>query len=169
MNATLLFRFPCWPFSFPSSIFAPIPCTALQPKLGRPRTSWFPMKSAYSSVSCTVATPYNSGRDPSSHVRPPLFVSSTLQPQPSLPLESILPSMTSSNPVDPHWLDANGDEPIAIIGVACRFSGTASDEDGLWQLLSKGRTSWASNARNRFRMESFWHPQAHLPGSVREQ
>lgn len=75
--------------------------------------------------------------------------------------------MASSNPLDPHWLDANGDEPIAIIGVACRFSGTASDEDGLWQLLSKGRTSWASNARNRFRMESFWHPQAHLPGSVR--
>ncbi|PNP44248.1 hypothetical protein TGAMA5MH_03854 [Trichoderma gamsii] len=74
--------------------------------------------------------------------------------------------MTSSNPLDPHWLDANGDEPIAIIGVACRFSGTASDEDGLWQLLSKGRTSWASNARNRFRMESFWHPQAHLPGST---
>ncbi|EHK42038.1 polyketide synthase [Trichoderma atroviride IMI 206040] len=74
--------------------------------------------------------------------------------------------MTSSNPVDPHWLDANGDEPIAIIGVACRFSGTASDEDGLWQLLSKGRTSWASNARSRFRMESFWHPQAHLPGST---
>ncbi|KAH8126627.1 hypothetical protein FP744_10009313 [Trichoderma asperellum] len=74
--------------------------------------------------------------------------------------------MASSNPLDPHWLDANGDEPIAIIGVACRFSGTASDEDGLWQLLSKGRTSWASNARNRFRMESFWHPQAHLPGST---
>ncbi|PTB78765.1 polyketide synthase [Trichoderma longibrachiatum ATCC 18648] len=74
--------------------------------------------------------------------------------------------MASTNGIDPRWLDANGDEPIAIIGTACRFSGTASNEDGLWQLLSSGRTSWASNARNRFKMESFWHPQAHLAGST---
>ncbi|KAH6611527.1 polyketide synthase [Trichoderma cornu-damae] len=74
--------------------------------------------------------------------------------------------MASTDRIDPRWLDANGAEPIAIIGAACRFSGTASNEDGLWQLLSKGRTSWASNARNRFKMESFWHPQAHLPGST---
>ncbi|RFU79284.1 polyketide synthase [Trichoderma arundinaceum] len=74
--------------------------------------------------------------------------------------------MASTDRIDSRWLDANGDEPIAIIGAACRFSGTASNEDGLWQLLSTGRTSWASNARNRFKMESFWHPQAHLPGST---
>ncbi|KAK1253222.1 hypothetical protein MKX07_001299 [Trichoderma sp. CBMAI-0711] len=74
--------------------------------------------------------------------------------------------MASTNGIDARWLDANGDEPIAIIGTACRFSGTASNEDGLWQLLSSGRTSWASNARNRFKMESFWHPQAHLAGST---
>ncbi|KAL7791431.1 putative polyketide synthase [Trichoderma ceciliae] len=74
--------------------------------------------------------------------------------------------MASTPPIDSRWLDANGAEPIAIIGTACRFSGLASNEDGLWQLLSKGRTSWAGNARNRFKMESFWHPQAHLPGST---
>ncbi|KAL7953011.1 putative polyketide synthase [Trichoderma compactum] len=74
--------------------------------------------------------------------------------------------MASTDDIDSRWLDANGAEPIAIIGSACRFSGTASNEDGLWQMLSSGRTSWASNARNRFKMESFWHPQAHLPGST---
>ncbi|KAJ4863699.1 acyl transferase domain-containing protein [Trichoderma breve] len=74
--------------------------------------------------------------------------------------------MASTDGIDSRWLDANGAEPIAIIGSACRFSGTASNEDGLWQMLSSGRTSWASNARNRFKMESFWHPQAHLPGST---
>ncbi|KAK0758949.1 hypothetical protein N5P37_008436 [Trichoderma harzianum] len=74
--------------------------------------------------------------------------------------------MASTDGIDSRWLDANGDEPIAIIGSACRFSGTASNEDGLWQMLSSGRTSWASNARNRFKIESFWHPQAHLPGST---
>ncbi|UKZ46034.1 Type I Iterative PKS [Trichoderma virens] len=74
--------------------------------------------------------------------------------------------MASTDGIDSRWLDANGAEPIAIIGSACRFSGTASNEDGLWQMLSSGRTSWASHARNRFKMESFWHPQAHLPGST---
>ncbi len=60
-----------------------------------------------------------------------------------------------------------GPEPIAIVGAACRFSGIASNQDGLWQLLSKGLTSWSRNARNRFKMESFWHPHAQLIGSVR--
>ncbi|KAL7934029.1 hypothetical protein V8C35DRAFT_303034 [Trichoderma chlorosporum] len=77
--------------------------------------------------------------------------------------------MASTDGIDSRWLDANGAEPIAIIGSACRFSGTASNQDGLWQMLSSGRTSWASNARNRFKMESFWHPQAHLPGSVSQR
>ncbi|KAM3517070.1 hypothetical protein NHJ13051_009322 [Beauveria bassiana] len=56
-------------------------------------------------------------------------------------------------------------EPIAIIGSACRFSGIASTEAKLWQMLCQGMTSWEPNARRRFQLDAFWHPQAQLSGS----
>ncbi|KAL4961848.1 uncharacterized protein BDV14DRAFT_210828 [Aspergillus stella-maris] len=60
-------------------------------------------------------------------------------------------------------------EPIAIIGLSCRFSGTASNEHGFWKLLSKGMTTWTNNAGNRFRLSSFWHPDAGRLGSTNTQ
>ncbi|XHG07542.1 hypothetical protein AWENTII_010681 [Aspergillus wentii] len=56
-------------------------------------------------------------------------------------------------------------EPIAIIGLSCRYSGIADTPDGLWQMLSKGMTSWSRNARNRFNLDAFWHPKGELAGS----
>jgi len=63
-------------------------------------------------------------------------------------------------------LDSGVPEPIAIIGMSCRLSGTATSPNGLWQMLSKGLTGWSTDGGNRFRLESFWHPQADLGGSV---
>jgi acyl transferase domain-containing protein len=65
----------------------------------------------------------------------------------------------------------NGDydkssDHIAIIGMSCRFSGMADTPDTFWQMLSKGMTSWSRDARNRFKLESFWHPKYDLAGSV---
>ncbi|KAK5994046.1 Squalestatin tetraketide synthase [Cladobotryum mycophilum] len=56
--------------------------------------------------------------------------------------------------------------PIAVVGIACRFSGDASNEDGLWQLLSTGQTTWSENVKSRFNIDAFWHPHAQLAGSV---
>ncbi|KAJ5778489.1 hypothetical protein N7520_001735 [Penicillium odoratum] len=58
-----------------------------------------------------------------------------------------------------------GSEPVAIIGMSCRYSGMADTPDGLWQMLSKGMTSWSRNARDRFNIDSFWHPKSELSGS----
>ncbi|KAK5989446.1 Highly reducing polyketide synthase easB [Cladobotryum mycophilum] len=66
----------------------------------------------------------------------------------------------------PEDLQRDVPEPIAIIGMSCRFSGMASNQHGFWQLLSKGMTTWSNNAKDRFRMKSFWHPEALLPGST---
>jgi hypothetical protein len=67
--------------------------------------------------------------------------------------------------------EGNGDydgsfDPIAIIGMSCRFSGMADTPDAFWQMLSKGMTSWSRDARNRFKLESFWHPKNDLAGSI---
>ncbi|KAK2861307.1 putative PKS/NRPS-like protein biosynthetic cluster [Arthroderma sp. PD_2] len=56
-------------------------------------------------------------------------------------------------------------EPIAIIGMACRFSGNVKSPTELWHLLAKGRTGWTSNAGERFKMNAFWHPKAETSGS----
>jgi hypothetical protein len=64
----------------------------------------------------------------------------------------------------------NGDgcyvEPIAVIGMACRFSGDATSPVDFWNMLMKGRSGWSSNAGKRFKMDAFWHPQPDISGSV---
>jgi hypothetical protein len=39
--------------------------------------------------------------------------------------------------------EARQHEPIAIVGMACRFPGQADDPDQYWQLLRDGWTPWA--------------------------
>jgi acyl transferase domain-containing protein len=60
-------------------------------------------------------------------------------------------------------------DAIAVVGMSCRLSGVATSPEGLWQMLSKGLTGWTNGASGRFCLDSFWHPQADLSGSVSEQ
>jgi acyl transferase domain-containing protein len=66
----------------------------------------------------------------------------------------------------PSSTDSGMPEAIAIVGMSCRLSGIATSPEGLWQMLSKGLTGWTNNATSRFQMDSFWHPQGDLSGSV---
>ncbi|KAL6713728.1 hypothetical protein ACLMJK_008220 [Lecanora helva] len=61
------------------------------------------------------------------------------------------------------------DEPIAIVGMGCRFSGIASTPEGLWRMVTRGVSSWSSGGSNRFNLGSFWHPKAELSGSFNAQ
>ena len=62
--------------------------------------------------------------------------------------------------------EAGSHEPIAIIGMACRFSGDAASPGELWDMLLSGRSGWSSDAGSRFKMDAFWHPKADISGSV---
>jgi len=66
----------------------------------------------------------------------------------------------------PNPSDHDASDAIAIVGMSCRFSGTATSPENLWQMLSKGLTGWSNNGSGRFRMDAFWHPRADLSGSV---
>ncbi|KAI2787746.1 Highly reducing polyketide synthase azaB [Penicillium oxalicum] len=53
--------------------------------------------------------------------------------------------------------------PIAIIGMACRFPGDASNPEKLWNLCAKGKSAWSPIPESRFHAESWYHPdKGHL-------
>lgn len=46
-------------------------------------------------------------------------------------------------------------EPIAIIGMSCRFPGGASEPSRLWDALSQGKSAWSEVPEDRFNMKAF--------------
>ncbi|KAF2973282.1 hypothetical protein GQX73_g405 [Xylaria multiplex] len=51
-------------------------------------------------------------------------------------------------------------EPLAIVGMACRFAGDATNPEKLWDLVSQGRDAWSPVPAERFNQKSFYHPQS---------
>lgn len=49
-------------------------------------------------------------------------------------------------------------EPIAIIGSACRFAGNATSPSKLWELLESPRDVLTPIPESRFSAEGFYHP-----------
>lgn len=47
--------------------------------------------------------------------------------------------------------------PVAIIGIACRFPGDASNPSTFWDLLKEGREA-DSGRTNRYNEDAFHHP-----------
>lgn len=64
-----------------------------------------------------------------------------------------LPKMAAT---DPH-------EPIAVIGMSCRFPG-AADPDAFWQLLRDGVNSIREIPVNRWPAENYYHTDPSVPG-----
>ena len=54
-------------------------------------------------------------------------------------------------------------EPIAIIGMACRFPGAANPE-AFWQLLRNGVDAVSEVPADRWSNESFYDPMMGAPG-----
>ncbi|KAF2024966.1 ketoacyl-synt-domain-containing protein [Setomelanomma holmii] len=49
-------------------------------------------------------------------------------------------------------------EPIAIVGLGCRFPGGANSPEALWEMLANGRTGWTEIPADRYTWRSFYHP-----------
>ncbi|KEY74555.1 hypothetical protein S7711_07158 [Stachybotrys chartarum IBT 7711] len=60
----------------------------------------------------------------------------------------------------------DGGEPIAIVGMGCRWSGGIRDAQGLWELLKNGRTGYRDFGDHRFTKNGFFHGNTDRPGSV---
>ncbi|KAF2157804.1 putative polyketide synthase [Myriangium duriaei CBS 260.36] len=57
-----------------------------------------------------------------------------------------------------HLEDGNGLEPIAIIGIGCRFPGDATNPSRLWNLLSNGTSAWSKGPDGRYNFDGFRDP-----------
>ncbi|RDL31106.1 uncharacterized protein BP5553_09895 [Venustampulla echinocandica] len=56
-------------------------------------------------------------------------------------------------------------EPIAIIGIGCRFSGGATDPDKFWELLRNSRSTWSEIPTSRFNADGAYHPDPEKKGT----
>ena len=48
-------------------------------------------------------------------------------------------------------------EPIAIIGMSCKFSGGATNPERLWDLIASGKTGWSEIPADRFDLKGVYH------------
>ncbi|KAL4865188.1 hypothetical protein BDV12DRAFT_200380 [Aspergillus spectabilis] len=48
-------------------------------------------------------------------------------------------------------------EPIAVIGMSCKFSGGASSPEKLWDLMASGKTGWSEIPKDRFNLKGVYH------------
>ncbi|KXX75271.1 Lovastatin diketide synthase LovF [Madurella mycetomatis] len=60
-------------------------------------------------------------------------------------------------------------EPIAIVGAACRFAGEASSLDSLWDMISKVRTGHGPVPGDRWDSNHWHHPDPNRKGGISPQ
>ncbi|KAL3482091.1 hypothetical protein BJX99DRAFT_252807 [Aspergillus californicus] len=65
-----------------------------------------------------------------------------------------------------HGTSSGSLEPIAIIGMGCRLSGSATDVSGLWDMLKGGRSGWTPGPGTRFNMKAFQEPTGTRSGTT---
>ncbi|GKT67045.1 PKSN polyketide synthase for alternapyrone biosynthesis [Colletotrichum tofieldiae] len=57
-------------------------------------------------------------------------------------------------------------EPLAIIGMACRFPGEASTVERFWEMLTKGQTGHSNVPKDRYDAEAWYHPNHERRGAI---
>ncbi|CAO2647160.1 Nn.00g080820.m01.CDS01 [Neocucurbitaria sp. VM-36] len=57
-------------------------------------------------------------------------------------------------------------QPIAIIGMSCRFPGSVSTPDEFWELLARSRTGYSSIPSSRFSANRFFHSNPGKSGTT---
>lgn len=63
-------------------------------------------------------------------------------------------------------MNKHRDEPIAIIGIGCRYPGGIADVDSFWDVLSKGVDCVGDIPKDRFDIDALYDPKLKAPGKV---
>lgn len=57
-------------------------------------------------------------------------------------------------------------EPIAIVGLSCKFAGEASSPEKLWEAMAGGRSQWSEFPESRFHHKGAYHPNSQKISTV---
>ncbi|KAK5997657.1 Prosolanapyrone synthase [Cladobotryum mycophilum] len=57
-------------------------------------------------------------------------------------------------------------EPIAIVGMGCRWPGGVRSPSQLWDLLKEKRDGWSEFTKDRINLDGFYHPDGQRLGSM---
>src|SRR5258708_3515840 len=57
-------------------------------------------------------------------------------------------------------------EPIAIVGIGCRFPGAANDPETFWKLLENGVDAVTETPADRWNLSAFYDPDPSKPGKT---
>ena len=57
-------------------------------------------------------------------------------------------------------------EPLAVIGLGCRFPGGASEPEAYWRLLRDGVDAIVEIPRDRWDVDEYYHPDPRAPGKM---
>jgi acyl transferase domain-containing protein/pimeloyl-ACP methyl ester carboxylesterase/aryl carrier-like protein len=63
-------------------------------------------------------------------------------------------------------LESGSKEPIALIGLGCRFPGGADDPAAFWKLLVEGRDAVVETPPNRWDVSAYYDPDPSAPGKT---
>ena len=74
------------------------------------------------------------------------------------------PHLTNGVARDP--LETASVLPIAVIGLAGRFPGEATDAKALWDLCCEGRSAWSEIPDDRFSAQAYQHSNPSKTGCV---
>ncbi|OJJ47400.1 hypothetical protein ASPZODRAFT_2129214 [Penicilliopsis zonata CBS 506.65] len=66
-------------------------------------------------------------------------------------------------------LESSSLEPIAVVGLGCRFSGEASSVEGFWNLLRHGRSTHGRVPSSRYEASAWYHPYHERKGAINHE
>ncbi len=81
------------------------------------------------------------------------------------------PATATSVGNDPSRKDdsTNPREPIAIIGIGCRFPGDVNDPASFWKLLAEGKNAITDVPSDRWNLKKFYDPDSNKAGKIKNK
>ncbi len=70
------------------------------------------------------------------------------------------------NPINHSTIQSATNEPIAIVGMGCRFPGGAHNLEQFWDLLLQGKETVTDIPVSRWSVDTYYHPQMGKPGKM---
>jgi acyl transferase domain-containing protein len=84
----------------------------------------------------------------------------------SFPQRTQASHSTSAGHLDSEKAPSAHVEPLAVIGLACRFPQNATNVESLWQCLLAGRSMATRTPKEKINTEGYYHPDPERGGSI---